>query len=238
MARTNAHDRWIDVTNISFFTLSRMSKVEIEWVDCLSLHLELDLLLGKLKLFRFPSICVVMTPSKERGPLNQLFRDALNDWSQPDSHYANEYLKEVISSYRLIFGMDKGSYTAFNQMERMRSRAQTGQADPLLDTLCGQRWDSPEVMCIFDQCDIEDPVPRYKSNSFPFLGTRFLKLQDCTQRNRPESVRQLWHDRRDTSKWWTFWAVIAMGVAALVLGILQVTLPVSKSSIYGLTTCT
>ncbi|KAK0102684.1 hypothetical protein ONS95_006286 [Cadophora gregata] len=228
VARTHAHDRWIDVTNISFSALSKMSKVQIEWVDCMSLHLEFDLHTKTLKLFQFPSICIVMTPSKESGPLNQLFSDALDEWCQPETDYADEYLREVLASYRLIFGMDRGSYTAFNQLEGVRLPGQNGPLDPLLRILCGQRWDSTEVSRIFDQCDIEDPVSQYNSDSFAFLGTRLLKLQDCVQRDKPEDMWQLWSDKRDISRWWTFWAVMMMGGATMLLGIFQMVLQVAQ----------
>lgn len=51
---------WIEVSSICYNTLNRVCSIEIEWVDCLSLHLEFDSQTKTLKLFRFPSLCLLM----------------------------------------------------------------------------------------------------------------------------------------------------------------------------------
>lgn len=44
-------------SNLSYFTLKRVAKIEIEWVSSVCLHLEFNMRRKMLKLFRFPSLC-------------------------------------------------------------------------------------------------------------------------------------------------------------------------------------
>jgi hypothetical protein len=50
----------IDISLVCFHTLDKVSSIKIEWVECLSLHLEFDSRTKTLKLFRFPSLCLLM----------------------------------------------------------------------------------------------------------------------------------------------------------------------------------
>lgn len=50
----------ITVSYICYSVLENMTDVSIEWVDSLSLHLEFDNVRGILKIFKFPSFCVLM----------------------------------------------------------------------------------------------------------------------------------------------------------------------------------
>ena len=45
--------------NISYYTLTKVAQVRIEWVDAISLHLEFDPQTAVLKVFRFPSFCAM-----------------------------------------------------------------------------------------------------------------------------------------------------------------------------------
>jgi hypothetical protein len=45
--------------------------VRIQWVDCLSLHLEFDSRSKTLKVFRFPSLCLIMYRNNDRSLLSQ-----------------------------------------------------------------------------------------------------------------------------------------------------------------------
>lgn len=47
----------LTASNLSYFTLTRVANIHIEWVDSVCLHLEFDLRHKVLKLFRFPSLC-------------------------------------------------------------------------------------------------------------------------------------------------------------------------------------
>jgi hypothetical protein len=45
---------------VCYSTAQYTTKLEIEWVDCLTQHLELDVTRRTLKLFRYPSYCRMM----------------------------------------------------------------------------------------------------------------------------------------------------------------------------------
>lgn len=45
---------------VNFDALVRVGAIEIEWVDCLNLHLEFDSRKRILRLFRYPSLCLIM----------------------------------------------------------------------------------------------------------------------------------------------------------------------------------
>ena len=55
-ALSNTGDPLIS-SNISYFTLTRVAEITIEWVNSVCLHLEFDMRRKVLKLFRFPSLC-------------------------------------------------------------------------------------------------------------------------------------------------------------------------------------
>jgi hypothetical protein len=57
---TNPYDPAIELSLVCFHTLHRVASIKIEWVDSLSLHLEFDSYKKVLKIFRFPSPCLIM----------------------------------------------------------------------------------------------------------------------------------------------------------------------------------
>lgn len=58
-------------------------------------------------------------------------------------------------------------------------------------------------------------------DDFPTFGVRLLTLQNYNMRRQPSRVRDLWRDRRNPLQWYTFWAVIWVGMAGITLGLLQ-----------------
>jgi len=50
----------ISVSHVCFSILDKVADVKIEWVNSLSLHLEFDNVRRVLKIFRFPSFCMLM----------------------------------------------------------------------------------------------------------------------------------------------------------------------------------
>ena len=65
------HIGWIHLRSVCFHTLHKVAKVKIEWVDCLSLHLEFNNRTRALKMFRFPSLCFIMCCTRTRSPFSQ-----------------------------------------------------------------------------------------------------------------------------------------------------------------------
>jgi hypothetical protein len=61
----------IEVSFICFHAINVVAGIRIEWVDCLSQHLEFDSRSKTLKLCRFPALCVVMFRNNNRSLLSQ-----------------------------------------------------------------------------------------------------------------------------------------------------------------------
>ncbi|KAH7327414.1 hypothetical protein BKA65DRAFT_554973 [Rhexocercosporidium sp. MPI-PUGE-AT-0058] len=219
---SNYHDPWIEVHSISFQAVSKIAKIQIEWVDCLSFHLEFDSRTGTLKLFRFPSICLIMvTKQGKSGLLSQLLQDAQyarSGWSS-GKDTASDYYREVILSYRLIFA-ERRSYSGFNNLEAAGLRSQP-HPDPLLAILCGQSWTSDRATAIWNECGIYGDQMRYRRSDWQYFGDRLLRLQEYTLHSQSKGIAAVWYDKRDAVRWWTFWCVCVIGVSALLLGVLQ-----------------
>jgi hypothetical protein len=84
---------WIEVSLLCCYVLSNIAKVKIEWVDSLSMHLEFDMYTKVLKIFRLPSLCLLMCCCKELSPLSQY---ALNPYfpKQKKNYKKNKKLYE------------------------------------------------------------------------------------------------------------------------------------------------
>jgi hypothetical protein len=64
-------DEWIEVSLLCFHTLNKFASIKIEWVDSLSLHLEFDSYTKVVKVFRLPSLCLLMCCCEKISPLSQ-----------------------------------------------------------------------------------------------------------------------------------------------------------------------
>lgn len=110
-------DDYINVDLICFNTLHKVAGIKIQLVDCLSRHLEFDPRKLVLHVFQFPSLCLIHAV-KSKSVFSKIFEDSAgNDHIiNPDAD-ARAYFREVVLTYRLIFGQTYGSYTAFNKIE-------------------------------------------------------------------------------------------------------------------------
>jgi hypothetical protein len=145
------------------------------------------------------------------------------DGVRPEVNDASEYFKEVLLSYRLIFGEDNTSHHSFSRMRPKwhdkwyGTEALKREADSLLLTLCGQSWHAEGPQAIYDAIGAEYPSPRYSSTiDFPFLGKRLLELQSYVKDHNPKTLIELWHNKRDVTWWWTFWVGL-VGELAIAL---------------------
>lgn len=55
----------------------------------------------------------------------------------------------------------------------------------------------------------------------PYFADRLQDLQQYILCQNPSRAKMLWKDRRDALRWYTFWAVIAIGGVTIVLGVVQ-----------------
>lgn len=68
--REGHEEDWIELSLLCFHALNKVANVKIEWVDSLALHLEFDNKTKVLKVFRLPSLCLLMCYC-EKSPLSQ-----------------------------------------------------------------------------------------------------------------------------------------------------------------------
>lgn len=135
---------------------------------------------------------------------------------------AGDFCRELICTYRLIFGQHKSSYKAFRSIYGPHlSTSQTYAAwDPLLNQLCGHAW---EKQPIYE--DINAPGIRtvYSADrDFGFFGDRLLTLHEFVTTQSADDWRALWRDRRDMSRFWALWLVLLFGGLTVVIGIIQI----------------
>lgn len=139
-----------------------------------------------------------------------------------------QFYREIIQSYRILFGQDRHSWKAFAKDFGSNSPlfpADHGE-DPLLPKLCGSEW---QKLPIYEDVDASGAKTVYSARAdFPFFGDRLSKLQDFALMQSPSNWRTVWWDRRDVPRFWTLWAVMVFGGASIVIGIVQVVLTVAQ----------
>jgi hypothetical protein len=127
------------------------------------------------------------------------------------------FLREVLLSYRLIFGQHQPSRKLYWKCER-KKLVKEGQVDPFLDILCGSRLlSNPALKHLVYDNDV------YRvAGDFPTLGSRLCHLQQYNDAYHPGRIRELWNDRRNPLQWFTFWVVIIFGGLSILLSTAQV----------------
>lgn len=228
---------------ISFNVLRSVAKLRIEWVNTLNLHLQLDERKRILRLYRFPAFCRLLyaegptgrEPNSKESFLCQLFNHykASRMQGQPqerDSLTFFDFLRDMILSYRLLFGIDRKSRKNFRaesenwKHDSLHDGPFSGQRmhelDPLLWLLCTDDGTSPELKKLLVLLDGEETSPRYAFEDFPFLGGRLLQLQTFIEGHKATTWDLLWNNRTDARNWWTVWtagAVLLIGGATIFL---------------------
>lgn len=207
------------------YILSSLGGVDIEWVDSLSCHMEFDPYLNKLFLFRYPSFCLAnIPPDESEQPSKSVIHACATSWDS-SGQWATEsdvtqMLKEIIRSYRLVFGQNKASRQLFQTLAPFENIPENGK-DPFLEQLCGRKH---------YQSDSNDPEQERETydlvHDFPILRNRLLPLLRHLASKKPRTWKQLWEDKRDSSSWLTFWAVIIIGGMGLILAMLQTILQI------------
>jgi hypothetical protein len=218
----------IIATYVYFHNLELLN-VQIEWVGVLNQHLEFDRRNRILRIFRFPSLPRLMYRDRKGTILDRLcheIEDEHNERSRsPHSHVTEieDFLCEVILSYRLIFGCQKRSRALVRRiLERCKDDWRgEGRYDPFLEILCTETPGSDAVRELYidlDAKEFEDYIP---ADEFPFLAPRLFELQRFSLAQNPHSLKRLWNDQRNITAWFTTWAVIIIGGGTLVFQVLQ-----------------
>jgi hypothetical protein len=228
---------------VSFDVLKNVAKLRIEWVNTLNLHLQLDERKRILRLYRFPAFCRLLYadgansggPNSRKSFLCQLFNHykASRMQGQPqerDSLTFFDFLRDMILSYRILFGMDRKSRKCFRaesenwQKDSIHDGPLSGRRmydiDPLLWILCTDPGNSTELKSLLTLLDGEETSPRHAFEDFPFLGGRLLQLQTFIEGHKPTTWSLLWKNRTDARNWWVVWtagAVLLIGGGTIVL---------------------
>ncbi|KAF2469966.1 uncharacterized protein BDR25DRAFT_201402, partial [Lindgomyces ingoldianus] len=212
--------------HISYYNLTRLAEIKIDWVDSIGEHLEFDRKQRALKLFRFPSFCALLC----RGDPEKTFlcRDLMFAPSAENGYLtlpipsSGTFLREIMSTYRLFFGQDKPSRRVFRKdFDRMSADDQCKlRSDPLLLHLCQEDWSKQMV---YEELDIPNVRSVYSASiDFPFFMARLVNLQEYVITQQPTGWTSLWRDRRDPARFWGLFAVILFGVVSIVLALVQI----------------
>jgi hypothetical protein len=214
---------------ISFHSLQQVLNVKIEWVDVLNQHLEFDQRNAVLKVFRLPSICRLLYRDVDGTLLSQLFQENEKEQDEnfhmPHSHIADiqDFLVEVLLSYRVIFGRQRRSRARIRAslQEKQEKWQSELRYDPLLEILCTEPEDSHQVQELYNDLEAKRFDDYISVDEFPFLARRLFDLQRFSMAQNPHSWRRLWADRRNITVWFTIWAVVIIGGSTLVFQVLQ-----------------
>lgn len=199
------------------YVLAKVCGVGFQWVDCLSCHLELDKQSDTLFLYRYPSFCVSNLRRHGKDNHGSVLHSCAGD-GVPSANWASkedvtELLKEILLSYRLVFGQNKRSRKLFRKLRPFAGVPREGQ-DRLLSELCGRkRFISDVTLAERQEYDV--------STNFPHLRSRIVRLSGYALTKKPRSFKQLWLDNRDSASWLTFWTVLVFGSISILLGLLQ-----------------
>lgn len=216
---------------VSFFSLQQVLNIKLEWVDTLNQHLEFDQSNNVLRVFRLPSLCRLLQRNEGGTLLSRLFREnkqeANRDAAPHNPHLfetdIEDFLIEVLLSYRLIFGRKTRSRRLIGRRleKEKREWEPKGQYDPLLEILCTHKSNSPEICEVYADLEAREFEDYISVDEFPFLAGRLADLQRFSMAQDPHSWRRLWNDRRNITSWFTTWAVVIIGGGTLLFQVLQ-----------------
>ncbi|KAL3437121.1 hypothetical protein BDV09DRAFT_163825 [Aspergillus tetrazonus] len=226
-------------SSVNIFSLHKIGRVRVKWVENMTSHLAFDRQSRTLSIFCLPTFCVSnILQTQEIKILQQVSDELLHSKYRADSsnHDSSALHREILLTYRLLFGQSANarafSVKLLEQLERS-SRA----IDPFLRTICStkitqsrflRRFTKPKFpakllpMSNLDLYDFPIESNTYSSrNDFPYFGSRILALQQYNLTQQPRRVRDLWRDRRNPLQWYTFWAVLWIGGISIILSLLQ-----------------
>ncbi|KAI0387827.1 hypothetical protein F5Y04DRAFT_286805 [Hypomontagnella monticulosa] len=205
---------------VNAYVLHNILRVRFRWVDSLALHLDYDKTSRTLSLFEFPSVCVKAL--QERGTIFAFASSGIDAVDpRADSEAIDSMLREVLVSYRLLFGQQAKTRRLFQRVWGSAEGQPLHHVDTLLPKMCtctDVGWG------IQDEIIPEDKEVYFAVRDFPVLYERIQLIVNELQTVRPKSMVDLLHDRRDKLQWWTFWLVSIFGTITVLLSIIQVVL--------------
>lgn len=221
---------YVIATFVSLCALKTIAGFEIEWTNTLAQHLEYETNRRVLHVFSHPSICLTLYRGQDNSVISKLYEEQRDELSEESYKFLTtwspkigieDYLVEVILSYRLIFGHDRRSRAAVGEELKRMNIADHGPPDPLLEILCTRNRHSAEIKELHSLLESREFETYIALEEFPFLGRRLVDLQRISMIQRPNSLTRLWRDRRNVNAWFTVWAVVLIGGLTLVFQLLQ-----------------
>ncbi|KAA8650151.1 uncharacterized protein ATNIH1004_002832 [Aspergillus tanneri] len=199
------------------YMLHTLLRVHIRWVDALALHLDYDKSSRTLSLFSYPSFCLDTLAS---NGLIYSFASIERYGIDPraDKEDISQLLREVLLSYRLLFGQSAKSRRLFRQIFKP-SEKHGSLFDSLLPLVCTRKQ-----FPIASTSIVGDRPVYFAARDFPVLYERIELIAKELKDARPNSIGNLIRDRRDTLQFWTFWLVSIVGGLSILLSLIQVVL--------------
>ena len=84
----------------------------------------------------------------------------------------------------------------------------------------------PDLMAL-----VEGRGSVFATSELPKFGSRLKIVQEHVEKHRPKRLTDLYRDRRDQEKFFTFWAVIGFGGVAVIIGLIQTLLNAAQLAI-------
>ena len=203
------------------FLLDSIGHVKLKWVDVISCHLEFDERTNTIFLFRFPSFCAVhytaaQAEKSETSVIHAAASPASSSRQWAIEEDINQMLKEILTSYRLLFGQNKQARKLFSKCGPAAGLPGNFQ-DQILSQLCGHK------SFRLTRGSLDKDSYNLKQD-FPILRSRISRLHKILSARKPRSWGELWRDKRDSAGWYTFWTVLIFGAVTILLSFLQVVL--------------
>lgn len=217
-----------------------MAGIELIWVDFIGAHLEFDLTIPNLELFRFPSFCNIHKTENSLIALSvfshsfvlqhltnihRMSKDCYNVEERPCGFSFPNMMQEIMLSFHLLFRDDRRAYKIFQRQERAKAIT-SGITNRWLDELSGATrstsmfsWGSPIRETYSAKSD------------FPIFARRLHRVQEYVAGIQPNRISSLWRDRRDLQRWYTIWAVLIIGGVSVLLAIAQIWLSAAQVGI-------
>ncbi|MCJ1309172.1 hypothetical protein MMC25_002828 [Agyrium rufum] len=201
-----SHTDLLYASSLNIFSLKLVDKVRVQWTSSLGCHLMFNPLARTLLVYSFPTFCALHCLDSRTHSFLDIAMHEYSDSPEVTSSVLAALGREVILSYRLLFGQDPRSRKEFLRIEKRKVTTFENQHDALLDVLCGKAvaghaktlpreiW--PES-CVDEDGKLLEQDVYSVALEFPILGPRLLKIQNFDLRQRPSRVRDLWRDRRN-----------------------------------------
>lgn len=218
----------VDAKAFNAYALRGIAGIKVKWTDALSCHLEFISATKEISVFRFPSFChfslARYEKGKGRGVLHACATTSRLRCQWATETEINDFLLEVLLSYRLLFGQTKKSRALFRSTDPfVHCKGQNRpMRDSLLSNLCGMRSPNVPLLDLQQDWNMVEKEKYYLPKDFPILRYRIVVLQRYLSASAPRTWLQLWRDNRNSANWMTFWAVIIFGVFGSLMALLQV----------------